>query len=424
MHYPLQRTCRWPCWSILTLGLVLPCCEHRSEANSSGEGSPSPSAYPSQDAPRKGVGATLQTAPPSSTSADNPSQRFTDVGVETLGELVERLSESDGAFFSENLVSNESSYLQAAHWLAERRGSAGAYIGVGPEQNLSYIAILRPQLAFIVDIRRDNLLLHLLYKTAFERATTRAEWLAHLLSRELKDGTAPTEAAADVVTVLDRVDAALPRPDQGRSLAEETLRSMRERWHMVPHSDDEQRLIALAQSFAQTGLNTRFESTSPRPDFPTLRRLLEGRDPTDQHGSFLMTVEGYQFVRDLYNQDKVVAVTGDLAGNHTLAGIARVLRQRNLNLSVLYTSNVEQYLLMNDKWSQWRSNVASLPSNEQTLLVRSYSDRKAPHPAQEEGSWITLAEPVQQFLTRRDPKSYRELALRSFSRRRNDSALE
>ena len=46
----------------------------------------------------------------------------------------------------------------------------GAYIGVGPDQNFSYIAAIRPDVVFIVDVRRDNLLLHLLFKSLFTLA--------------------------------------------------------------------------------------------------------------------------------------------------------------------------------------------------------------------------------------------------------------
>ena len=35
------------------------------------------------------------------------------------------------------------------------RSAGGVYIGVGPEQNFTYIAA-RPEMAFIVDIRREN----------------------------------------------------------------------------------------------------------------------------------------------------------------------------------------------------------------------------------------------------------------------------
>ena len=51
--------------------------------------------------------------------------------------------------------------------------AGGAYIGVGPDQNFSYIAaIAAGRSPFIVDIRRDNLLLHLLFKAIFARPGT------------------------------------------------------------------------------------------------------------------------------------------------------------------------------------------------------------------------------------------------------------
>ena len=45
------------------------------------------------------------------------------------------------------------------------------YLGVGPEQNFTYIAALRPKMVFIVDVRRGNLHLHLMYKALFEMST-------------------------------------------------------------------------------------------------------------------------------------------------------------------------------------------------------------------------------------------------------------
>ena len=64
--------------------------------------------------------------------------------------------------------------------MSSRRSSpagvtGGAYIGVGPDQNFSYIARIRPSVAYIIDIRRDNLLLHLLFKALFARAPDRVD---------------------------------------------------------------------------------------------------------------------------------------------------------------------------------------------------------------------------------------------------------
>ena len=69
--------------------------------------------------------------------------------------LIQTLSEKDGYFRSDNFTSNETSYLHVVGKLREMGISGGAYVGVGPEQNFTYIAKIRPHIAFIVDIRRQ-----------------------------------------------------------------------------------------------------------------------------------------------------------------------------------------------------------------------------------------------------------------------------
>src|SRR5580765_3497576 len=68
--------------------------------------------------------------------------------------LIERLSEEGGQFDTDNLISNERTFLDVVPALKAGGVSGGAYIGVGPDQNFSYIAQIRPAMAFIIDIRR------------------------------------------------------------------------------------------------------------------------------------------------------------------------------------------------------------------------------------------------------------------------------
>src|SRR5262245_9459848 len=97
--------------------------------------------------------------------------------------LVARLSEPGGYFDSDNLVSNETSYLHVLPALRTLEVKGGAYLGVGPEQGFSYIAEIRPELAILIDIRRDNMLLHLLFKAMFEVSRNRMEFLCLLYGR-------------------------------------------------------------------------------------------------------------------------------------------------------------------------------------------------------------------------------------------------
>ena len=105
--------------------------------------------------------------------------------------LIQDCSEEGGYFFSDNFTSNEDSYLTIVETMKKLGATGGAYVGVGPEQNFTYIAKVRPRIAFIVDIRRQAMIQHLMYKAIFQLAPTRAQFLSILLSRPIPAGKAP-----------------------------------------------------------------------------------------------------------------------------------------------------------------------------------------------------------------------------------------
>src|SRR5881409_3974890 len=97
-------------------------------------------------------------------------------------------SEPDGRFRSDNLLSNESYFQYVIPELNRTAKSGRVYMGVGPEQNFTYIAALKPRMAFIVDIRRGNLELQLMYKALFELSKDRADFVSLLFSRKRPEG--------------------------------------------------------------------------------------------------------------------------------------------------------------------------------------------------------------------------------------------
>src|SRR4051812_40936333 len=123
----------------------------------------------------------LCVTPTSRPRAEALPQRLDD---RTFWTLVTEFSEPGGTFRSDNLVSNELAYEQVIPVLQSRVQPASAYVGVGPDQNFTYIAALTPRISFIVDIRRQNMLLHLMYKALIEQSPTRIEFLARLFSRQ------------------------------------------------------------------------------------------------------------------------------------------------------------------------------------------------------------------------------------------------
>src|SRR5499427_5267212 len=107
------------------------------------------------------------------------------VSIEQFGRYLEEWSEPEGYFDSDNFISNETSYLHVVDQLQKQVKPGGIYIGVGPDQNFSYIVHARPMLAIVTDIRRQNMLEHLWYKALFALASNRVEFLSLMTSREV-----------------------------------------------------------------------------------------------------------------------------------------------------------------------------------------------------------------------------------------------
>src|SRR5437660_4144953 len=129
--------------------------------------------------------------------------------VTSFAALSEQLSEPNGDFDTDNLISNESSYLHVMQALEQGGVTGGVYIGVGPDQNFSYIARIRPTAAFIIDIRRDNLLMHLLLKAIFAASRNRMEYLSILTGRQPPDRL-DTWKDASIEKIATYLDSAKP----------------------------------------------------------------------------------------------------------------------------------------------------------------------------------------------------------------------
>src|SRR6266853_6990019 len=121
---------------------------------------------------------------PNLQSADTIPRELTD---DAYWRLVNSLSE-DGGYFRFQFMSNEREFPSVIPELKKSIKPGGVYLGVGPEQNFTYIAATQPKIAFIFDIRRQNMLEHLIYKAAFETSANRAEFLARLFSRKSPAG--------------------------------------------------------------------------------------------------------------------------------------------------------------------------------------------------------------------------------------------
>jgi hypothetical protein len=300
------------------------------------------------------------------------------------------LSEPGGYFDTDNLISNERSYLHVIPDLAAARVRGGAYIGVGPDQNFSYIAHVRPTVAFMLDIRRDNLLLHFLFKALFGLARTRVDYLALLFGRPPPEPIAGWESKS-IEAIVAEIDGARPLPAQAltalRSRIDDKLASFG-----VPLSAADKATIArFHQLFIGAGLSLRFHSTgrSPQFDYPTYRDLMLEVDRSGQRRSYLAAEADFQFVKTLQERDLVIPVVGNLAGPSALVAIGKSLTRRGERMSSFYASNVEFYLFRDGSFGQFMGNLGRVPRTDNAVIIRSvFGGAGAPAPGYNSASLI------------------------------------
>ncbi|MCY3713478.1 MAG: hypothetical protein OXH02_09335 [Gemmatimonadetes bacterium] len=310
---------------------------------------------------------------------------------ERYAALVDTLSEPGGFFDSDNLVSNEAGYLHVKQALKRLGVEGGVYIGVGPDQNFTYIAQVRPRYAFILDIRRDNLVEHLLYKALFALAESRADFLSILFSKPLPragfaDGQPTIEA---LVTYFDRTDG-----DENlfrRNL--ERIRAQISTFKVLSGDRDTRRVTELYRSFFERHLDLRWEYRSDGDrgiSFITYRTFLLGQDLEGAYGNFLASDDDYRFIRDMQARNAIIPVTGDFAGSHALRAIGDFVRERGDRISAFYLSNVEYYLQPEGRLDEFAANVRYLPTDGRSVLIRAFVNlRRRAHPLRVERDLMT-----------------------------------
>ncbi len=286
--------------------------------------------------------------------------------------LVERLSEPGGDFGGDNLISNEQSYLHVMPALERAKVNGGAFIGVGPDQNFSYIAQLKPEIAYIIDIRRDNLLLHLLFKALFAEAPTRVGYLSLLTGRP----TPPQPermADATIDALIAHIDGAQPLPESEQRKIQARLDAVITGFGVPLSSADRETIAKSRAQFVQSGLSLVFQARGQplRSYYPNLRTLLRENDRAGHLLSFLASEAAYQFVRSLQARDRIVPVVGDVSGPKAMRAIADDMIARKLRLSAFYISNIEYYLFQNRTFTPYAENLRRLPHDARSMMIRS-----------------------------------------------------
>jgi hypothetical protein len=313
----------------------------------------------------------LLILPELSRGADDLPARISD---SEFWQLITEVSEPNGRFQYENFVSNEYSMQSVIPLLKAKTKPGGVFIGVGPEQNFTYIAALHPKIAFIIDIRRQNLLEHLIYKAIFELSQDRAEFISFLFSRKRPAGLGVSTTAEELFKSYNAVPGEQSLFDQNLERIIDHLTIGHE---FLLNEDDQNNIRYVYTTFYRNGpaldytVGGFFGFDAP----PTYADLMTADDGQGIMRSFLASEENFQTVKTLQDTNLVIPVVGDFAGAKAVREVGRYLTAHHAALTVFYLSNVERYLFdSKDAWRRFYANVAILPYDAQSLFIRSIFD--------------------------------------------------
>lgn len=284
-------------------------------------------------------------------------------------------SERGGVFPSENFVSNEMTFQYVIPTLKRTLTPQGVYIGVGPEQNFTYIANLKPRLAVIIDIRRQNAMQHLMFKALFELSPNRAEFVSRLFSRpDVSRGAASLNAKAlfEAAANAERSDSAY----RANRVAIMTVLKTRHGFALAP--DDSALIEQVYQTFYRAGtdinygVRSAYASNTFSPVYPAFGELQQATNAEGAQMAFLANDENYLTVRDMQLRNLIVPVVGDFGGPSAIRSVGEYLRKKSLTVTAFYVSNVEQYLYRDAGASdRFYASVSALPFDSTSKIIRS-----------------------------------------------------
>jgi hypothetical protein len=292
-------------------------------------------------------------------AADTLPARLTD---DAYWKLITDLSEvPPGNYPYSVFTGNEPGYQEMLPQLTRMIAPGGTYLGVGPEQNYTYMVALKPKIGLLIDIRRDQMLQHLMYKALFEMSTDRADFVGKLFSRRRPAQLTADSTVEDIFRAYGavRADGALVENYQNQ-----ILNSLKTVHHLGLSDNDEQRIRFIFQTFAREGVMT-FTSSQESPGY--MRNMIQ-TDGAGKNWSYLASKENFGWIRDQFAKNLIVPVVGDFTGPKAIRAVGKYLRDHGAIVNVFYVSNVEDYI--EPSWNAYRSNIGSLPIDPSSMFVR------------------------------------------------------
>jgi hypothetical protein len=295
---------------------------------------------------------------------------------EAFWNMVTEFSETGGYFRSDNFVSNETTFQYVIKNL-KKTTPGGVYLGVGPDQNFTYIVAMQPKLAIIFDIRRQNTMQHLMYKALIEMSSDRADFLSKLFSRTRPENLGKSSTAEELFTAYDGIAP-------NRQLFVQTFQAIKnqlEEHHKFKlTADDEATIQYVFSSFYAGGPDLTYNGVTGGfgRRMPSYAEMMQMTDEEGINRSYLGTEENFRILQDFQKKNLIVPVVGDFAGSRAIRAVAVYLKQHDAFVSAFYVSNVEQYLFQQgDDWSKFYRNVETLPLDATSSFIRSVFNGQA-----------------------------------------------
>ncbi|HEY4303659.1 MAG TPA: hypothetical protein VGM82_04295 [Gemmatimonadaceae bacterium] len=325
-----------------------------------------------------GAQNTASTSPP---AASTVPAKLTDAA---FWKLVTDISEGGGYFQSDNFVSNETTFQWVIPPLLRSTHPGGAYLGVGPDQNFPYIIALKPKIVFIFDIRRQNLLAHLMYKALIEQSNDRVEFMSRLFSRPRPSGVDTTSTSDAILLAYQGVppDSAMFRKNFGA-----VLDRLRKTHGFTLSAEDSTGIEYVYRSFVVYGPDITYDSNRRvgygRGRMPSYAQLQIEADSDRVQRGYLANEANFRVLKQYETDNLIVPVVGNFAGDTAIKRVGAYLKQNQLSVTAFYLSNVEQYLFnQNDDWKKFFNNVATLPLDSTSTFIRSSFNGMGPQSAQ------------------------------------------
>lgn len=293
--------------------------------------------------------------------------------------LTADISEPGGYFqIVDNFTSNEGEIGGLMTAIEGRQLTGGVYVGVGPEQNFSYIAAIKPAMAFVIDIRRQAVVQHLIFKAIMEMSKDRADFISQLFA---KPRPASVTTSMPIQEMWNTYFAVLTDQSLAESVHDKVVERLTKTHGFTLTAEERTQLDGVMNAFVMYG-----PGITTRGSYQTGRgggngnnftfADLTGWSPPVQPQSFLSTEEHFQTVKALHDKNLLVAVSGDFGGPKALRAIGQYVRDHGSTITAFYLSNVEQYLFQDGKQMAFYDNVATLPVTDRSVFIRPYALRR------------------------------------------------